>query len=287
MNSSVSRIIFLLTCPDQKGLVSKISGFLFKQGGNIISLHEHVETDEKIFFCRIVVEIEGVQLKKEEIEYKFVPIAVELNATWSVYLTARKIPVAVFVSKHEHCLQEILWRHTLEDYPVNVQLIISNHPDLRSMADHYQVPFYVFPITRDNKQEQEKKEIFLLKEHQIDTVILARYMQILSPLMLNSFPNKIINIHHSFLPAFAGGNPYQQAFERGVKIIGATSHYVTDDLDEGPIIEQDIIRISHRDSVRDLVRKGKDLERIVLAKALFYHAEHRVLVNGKKTIVFD
>jgi formyltetrahydrofolate deformylase len=195
--------------------------------------------------------------------------------------------VAVMVSKYEHCLQELLWRQRLAESAYEIPLVISNHPDLEHMADYHRIPYHLFPITKENKAEQEKAELELLKENNIDAIVLARYMQVLTPAFVNEYPNRIINIHHSFLPAFMGGNPYKQAYERGVKIIGATSHYVTEDLDEGPIIEQDIIRISHRDSVEDLRRRGRDLERIVLARAVSFHSENRILVNGRKTVVFE
>jgi formyltetrahydrofolate deformylase len=281
------KAILLFSCPDQKGLVSQISNFIFENGGNIISLHEHVDTIEKVFFMRVVWDMEGFGIPRGKIEEIFTPVAEKLKATWKINFAGKKLRIAIFVSRYEHCLQELLWRQRLKDYPAEIPLIISNHTDLKPMADYHLIPFYVFPVTKENKDEQELKEIELLRKNNIDTIVLARYMQILSSDFVNKYPNQIINIHHSFLPAFMGGNPYKQAYERGVKIIGATSHYVTEDLDEGPIIEQDIIRISHRDTTEDLIRKGRDLERIVLARAVHFHAEHRILVNGKKTIVFD
>jgi formyltetrahydrofolate deformylase len=283
----LKRAILLLSCPDRKGLVARLSAFISDRGGNIISLHEHVDTIEKTFFFRVVWDITDFAVPRERIESAFAPLAEELGATWKIHFTGRRLRIAVFVSRYEHCLQELLWRQRLAEYPVEIPLIISNHPDLKPMADYHGIPFYVFPITPENKEEQESKEQELLTENHIDTVVLARYMQILSGKFIELYPGQIINIHHSFLPAFMGGNPYKQAYERGVKIIGATSHYVTEDLDEGPIIEQDIVRISHRDTTEDLIRKGRDLERIVLARAVHYHAEHRVLLNGRKTIVFD
>jgi formyltetrahydrofolate deformylase len=202
-------------------------------------------------------------------------------------LDREKRRLAIFVSKYNHCLQEILWRHELGEFDAEIAVIISNHLDLSSLAERYHIPFHVFPITRDNKTHQESKELKLLKQENIDTVVLARYMQVLSPKYVEKYPHRIINIHHSFLPAFAGGNPYKQAYERGVKIVGATCHYVTDVLDEGPIIEQDIIRISHKDSLEDLIRKGRDLERLVFARGVRLHLQDRVLVHGRKTVVFD
>ncbi len=282
-----SKAILLLSCPDSKGLVARISGFISDGGGNIISLYEHVDTFEKIFFFRVVWDMENFRIPPARLEEAFAPLANELGATWKIHFKGRKLRIAVFVSRYEHCLQELLWRQRLADYPVEIPLIISNHPDVKPMADYHRIPFHIFPVTPETKIEQEKKELELLALNNIDTVVLARYMQIMSGNFIKIYPGQIINIHHSFLPAFMGGNPYKQAYERGVKIIGATSHYVTEDLDEGPIIEQDIVRISHRDTTEDLIRKGRDLERIVLARAVYFHAEHRVLLNGRKTIVFD
>ncbi len=285
--NSPTRAILLFSCPDQKGLVSMISGFIAQYGGNIISLHEHVDSFDKTFFLRVVWDMSGFDIPGNELDDAFNPVGKKFNANWSIRYTGRKLRIAVMVSKYEHCLQELLWRQRLPESAYEIPLIISNHPDLEPMAAYHQIPYHVFPITKENKDIQEQAELKLLNENNIDAVVLARYMQVLTQSFVDHYPNRLINIHHSFLPAFMGGNPYKQAYERGVKIIGATSHYVTEDLDEGPIIEQDIIRISHRDSVNDLVRSGRDLERIVLARAVNYHAEHRILVNGKKTVVFQ
>ena len=285
--NSPTRAILLFSCPDQKGLVSMISGFIAQYGGNIISLHEHVDSFDKTFFLRVVWDMDGFDIPGNELDDAFNPVGKKFNANWSIRYTGRKLRIAVMVSKYEHCLQELLWRQRLPESAYEIPLIISNHPDLEPMAAYHQIPYHVFPITKENKDIQEQAQLKLLNENNIDAVVLARYMQVLSKSFVDHYPNRLINIHHSFLPAFMGGNPYKQAYERGVKIIGATSHYVTEDLDEGPIIEQDIIRISHRDSVNDLVRSGRDLERIVLARAVNYHAEHRILVNGKKTVVFQ
>jgi formyltetrahydrofolate deformylase len=278
--------VLLLSCRDRVGLVSRISHFIFERGGNILSLNEHVDTDEKQFFIRLSWDMQNFTIPASEVHEAFAPMAKEFGASFSLKFMEKKLKIAIFVSKYAHCLQEILWRYSLNEFPVEVKLIISNHPDLEPLAAHHKIPYYIFPVTKENKAEVEKEEIKLLKENEIDTVVLARYMQILSPDFINEYPMQIINIHHSFLPAFIGGNPYKQAFDRGVKIIGATSHYVTEVLDDGPIIEQDIIRISHKDRVDDLKRKGRDLERIVLANALFYHSCHRILVHKNKTIVF-
>lgn len=279
--------ILLLSCPDRTGLVARISHFIFERGGNILDLDEHVDTDEQIFFLRLAWDMKHFSISDSELDEAFAPLAKEFNATWKINFAEKKLRVAMFVSKYDHCLQELLWRHSLGEFPIEIPLIISNHPDLQPLADHYGIHYHVFPVTKENKVEQEEKELALLREHTIDTIVLARYMQILSPRFVAEYPNRIINIHHSFLPAFVGGNPYKQAYQRGVKLIGATSHYVTEELDEGPIIEQDIIRISHKDTIDDLKRKGRDIERLVLARALHYHAEHRILIHGRKTIVFD
>jgi formyltetrahydrofolate deformylase len=288
MDTNASKqAILLFSSPDQQGLVSMITGFIAQYGGNIVSLHEHVDSYDQTFFLRVVWDMEHFEIPEDELKNAFYPLGTKFRANWNILFTARKLRVAVMVSKYEHCLQELLWRQRLPESAYEIPLIISNHPDLEPMAAYHRIPYHVFPITKDNKDSQEQAELKLLKEHDIDAVVLARYMQVLTSSFVANYPNRIINIHHSFLPAFMGGNPYKQAYERGVKIIGATSHYVTEDLDEGPIIEQDIVRISHRDSVKDLIRRGRDLERIVLAKAVNYHAEHRILVNGKKTVVFQ
>ncbi len=283
-NDRSTNAVLLLSCPDRTGLISRLSHFVFERSGNILDLDEHV--DGKHFFLRIAWDMTKFTVPESEVREAFTPLAKEFDATWQISFTSRKQRVAIFVSKLDHCLQEILWRQRSGEFDIEIPLIISNHEDLRSLAEQYNTPFAIFPIGKDNRSEQERNELSLLKEHRINTIVLARYMQILSPEFVDKFPNQIINIHHSFLPAFAGSDPYRQAYERGVKIIGATSHYVTKDLDEGPIIEQDIIRISHKDGVSDLVRKGRDLERLILARALYLHAQHRVLVHGKKTIVF-
>jgi len=277
----------LLSCPDQKGLVSEITSFISSNGGNITDLDEHVDPEESVFFIRIAWEMKDFKIPFHELNEAFTPIGNRSNADWKINFSDVKRKLAIFVSKYDHCLQEVLWRHNIGEYNSDISIIISNHRELESLADHYKIPFHYFPINKDNKVEQEQKEIELLHALKIDTIVLARYMQILSNEFVSEFPNQIINIHHSFLPAFIGGNPYKQAYERGVKIIGATSHFVTDNLDEGPIIAQDIVHVSHKDSLKDLIRKGRDLERLVLAKAIHYYLEHRILSYGGKTIVFE
>ncbi len=279
--------ILLWSCPDKKGLVSRISGFLYERGGNIIDLDEHVDRNEQMFFLRVAWDMKEFSVPPEKLHDAIHPLAKEYGARWTIRLNSRKRRLAVFVSKLGHCLQEILWRHGLGEFDAEIPLIVSNHSDLRPLAERYGIPFHFFPLGKQDKTEVEEKQLSLLASEQIDTIILARYMQILSPAFVRKYPEKIVNIHHSFLPAFAGANPYKQAFERGVKIIGATCHYVTDVLDDGPIIEQDIVRISHRDSLDDLIRKGRDLERLVLARGVRLHLEDRVLVHGRKTVVFD
>jgi formyltetrahydrofolate deformylase len=287
LNEKNLTAILLLSCPDRRGLVSRISHFIFERNGNIIDLDEHVNSQEARFFLRVAWDMKDFSVAPDDLEGAFLPMAKEFNAEWTIKLDRSKRRLAIFVSKSDHCLQEILWRHGLGDFDADPALIVSNHPDLKYLADRYQIPFHVFPILAENKTSQEEKELALLKAEKIDTIILARYMQVLSSKFVEQYPRRILNIHHSFLPAFAGSNPYKQAYERGVKIVGASSHYVTEALDEGPIIEQDIIRISHKDSLQDLIRKGRDLERLVLARALRLHLQDRVLVHGNKTIVFE
>jgi formyltetrahydrofolate deformylase len=279
--------ILLLSCADRPGLVSRISNFIFERGGNILDLDEHVDPVEKTFFIRVSWSTEMFSTPVSELEEAFAPLGQEFRASWNIRFPDRKTRVAIFVSRYDHCLQEILWRNRIGEFAVDIALIVSNHSDLAPLAAQYGIPFHVYSVSRENKHAMEQEEIDLLDNNAIDTIVLARYMQILSPRFVEHYPGRIINIHHSFLPAFVGSSPYRQAYERGVKIIGATSHYVTEELDQGPIIEQDIVRVSHKDTLDDLVRKGRDLERLVLAKALRLHSEHRILVNGKKTVVFD
>lgn len=277
--------ILLFSCKDQRGLVYEISSFIAVNNGNIIDLDEHVDSEEGMFFIRVAWEMESES--EINIRQKFEPLAKKFNAKWRIEFSSNIQKLAIFVSKYDHALQEILWRNKIGEFNCQIAVIISNHKELEELANSYKIPFYYFPITKENKEKQEVEEIKLLKELEIDVVILARYMQILSYKFVSTFKNKIINIHHSFLPAFIGGNPYKQAFERGVKMIGATSHFVSDDLDEGPIIAQDIIRINHKDNVQILIRKGRDLERLVLVNAIRLFLEHRVLVHKGKTIVFE
>jgi len=287
MDEEKPTAVLLLSCQDQNGLVARIANFIFERKGNILDLSEHVDSQGKQFSIRVAWDISNFTIKESQINEAFVPLAKEYNANWKICFLAKKIKTAIFVSKTDHCLHEILWRYSQNEFNADISLIISNHYDLEPLARQYNIPFYVTPITKETKLDQEQKQVALLKKYNVETIILARYMQILSSGFIALYPSNIINIHHSFLPAFIGRNPYKQAFERGVKIIGASSHFATKDLDEGPIIEQDVVRISHRDSIKDLIRKGSDLERLVLVKAIRLHTQHRIIVSGKKTIIFD
>jgi formyltetrahydrofolate deformylase len=283
----MEKAILHFICPDQPGLVSIISSFIFERKGNILSLNEYVDTDTRTFFLRVAWDMQGFELDEQKFREEFGKFGERFSGSWEIYYSSRRLRVAIFVSKYDHCLRDLLWRYNMQEFPIEVPLIISNHSDLKHIGERYDIPFYVFPLTKEDKRKREEEELSLLKEQNVDTIVLARYMQILSPEFVKHYPNRIINIHHSFLPAFIGGNPYRQAYDRGVKIIGATSHFVTEALDEGPIIEQDISRITHRDEVKDLIRKGRDLERLVLARALKLYSEQRVLVHGRKTVIFE
>lgn len=280
-------VILLLSCPDRKGLVAKISNFIFSHNGNIVHADQHTSKRGKIFFMRIEWELKGFSLSREEIPVEFEKLASQFEMKWALRFTDYVPRMAVFVSKHLHCLNDLILRRRLGEFNAEIPLVISNHTDARESVEQCGIKFFHFPITAQNKAEQEKLEIALLQEMKIDVVVLARYMQILTSRFLKAYTYKVINIHHSFLPAFVGANPYQQAYDRGVKIIGATGHYVTERLDEGPIIAQDVIKISHRDTIADIQTKSKDLERIVLARALRLHLENKILVYGAKTVVFE
>lgn len=279
--------VLLLSCPDRKGLVARLSNFIFQNNGNIVHADQYTSKRGKIFFMRIEWELKGFLLTREEIPGALAPLADQFEMKWALHFTDYVPRMAVFVSKHLHCLNDLILRRRMGEFKAEIPLVISNHPDARESVEQFGIKFFHFPVTAQNKAEQEKMEIGLLREMNIDVVVLARYMQILTGKFLKAYPYKIINIHHSFLPAFAGANPYQQAYDRGVKIIGATGHYVTENLDEGPIIAQDVIKISHRDTIADIQTKSKDLERIVLARALRLHLENKILVYGSKTIVFE
>ncbi len=278
----------LLHCPDKPGILAEVTDFITVNKGNIVYLDQYVDHVENIFFMRIEWELKDFLIPKEKIEDYFSTLyAQKYEMHFRLYFSDVKPRMALFVSKMSHCLFDILARYTAGEWHVEIPLIISNHPDLAPVAERFGIPFHVFPVTKENKAEQEQAELKLLAENNISFIVLARYMQVLSETMIEAFPNKIINIHHSFLPAFVGARPYHAAFQRGVKIIGATSHYVTSELDAGPIIEQDVVRISHKDTVEDLVNKGKDLEKIVLSRAVQKHIERKVLAYKNKTVVFN
>ena len=278
----------LLHCPDKPGILAEVTDFITVNKGNIIYLDQYVEHVENIFFMRIEWELKDFLVPQEKIEDYFRTLyGQKYEMDFRLYFSDVKPRMAIFVSKMSHCLFDMLARYTAGEWNVEIPLIISNHPDLQHVAERFGIPFYLFPITKETKEEQERKEMELLAKHKITFIVLARYMQVISEQMINAYPNKIINIHHSFLPAFVGAKPYHAAFQRGVKIIGATSHYVTTELDAGPIIEQDVVRITHKDSIEDLVNKGKDLEKIVLSRAVQKHIERKILAYKNKTVIFS
>ena len=278
----------LLHCPDKPGILAEVTDFITVNKGNIIYLDQYVDHAENIFFMRIEWELKNFLIPQEKIEDYFATLyAQKYEMFFRLYFSDTKPRMAIFVSKMSHCLFDLLARYTAGEWNVEIPLIISNHPDLQHVAERFGIPFYLFPITKETKEEQEKKEMELLAKHKVNFIVLARYMQVISERMIDAYPNRIINIHHSFLPAFVGAKPYHAAFERGVKIIGATSHYVTTELDAGPIIEQDVVRITHKDTVEDLVNKGKDLEKIVLSRAVQKHIERKVLAYKNKTVIFS
>ena len=278
----------LLHCPDKPGILAEVTDFITVNKGNIIYLDQYVDHVENIFFMRIEWELKDFLVPQEKIEDYFATLyAQKYEMNFRLYFSDTKPRMAIFVSKMSHCLFDLLARYTAGEWNVEIPLIISNHPDLQHVAERFGIPFHLFPITKETKEEQEKKEMELLAKHKITFIVLARYMQVISEQMINAYPNRIINIHHSFLPAFVRAKPYHAAFERGVKIIGATSHYVTTELDAGPIIEQDVVRITHKDTVQDLVNKGKDLEKIVLSRAVQKHIERKVLAYKNKTVIFN
>jgi formyltetrahydrofolate deformylase len=275
----------LISCPDQRGLVAKLSNFIYANGGNIVHADQHTDFLAGLFLSRIEWQLDGFKLPRDVIRPAFGAIADPLDATWTLHFSDATPRLAIWVSRQDHCLYDLLWRHRAQELNAEIPLIISNHESLRPIAEQFNIDFHHIPITAETKPEQEAKQLELLQQYRIDLVVLAKYMQVLSAEFVSQFSN-VINIHHSFLPAFAGANPYQRAYERGVKIIGATAHYVTADLDQGPIVEQDVVRVSHRDETADLIRKGKDLERMVLARAVRLHLQNRVLVYGNRTVVF-
>ena len=283
-NNAVIRI----HCPDKEGIIASVTNFIKNYDGNVVALDQHVDIADNHFFMRVEWEMESFQLSFDETKKHFQKkIADPFQMHWTLDSTNHTPRMALFVSRLSHCIYDLLARFQANELEVDIPVIVSNHLESKHIAEQFGIEFHHFPITKENKNEQEEKELILLKEKGVDFVVLARYMQIISPEFIKSYPNKIINIHHSFLPAFAGAKPYHAAYERGVKIIGATSHYVTENLDAGPIIDQDIIRISHNDSIRSLVQKGKDIEKIVLSRAVKAHVNRKTLVYKNRTIIFD
>ncbi|MCM4158044.1 formyltetrahydrofolate deformylase [Gramella sp. AN32] len=282
----MSKITLLIHCPDTSGIIAAVTSFFYENKGNIIYIDQYVDVENKIFFMRLECEFKNL-INSDSFKNEFRNrIGDPYHMSWHLFPAKAKLKMAVFVSKYEHCLYDILGRYRSGELNVEIPLIISNHPDLEPIAKSFDIPFYHIPVIKGKKEEAEAQQLELLKENQIDVIVLARYMQIISERLIKTFPNGIINIHHSFLPAFAGAKPYHFAYKRGVKIIGATCHYVTEELDAGPIIEQDITRISHSHSVKDLILKGRDLEKIVLARGIKLHLDRKTLVYNNKTIVF-
>jgi formyltetrahydrofolate deformylase len=277
----------LVTCPDTRGIVAAIADFLYQHNANILHADQHQDAENNLFLMRVQWDLDGFSLDEGSFNAAFAPIAAKFSMVWQLKLSLKKTRVAIMVSQYDHCLADLLHRHKSGELVCDIPLIISNHRDTEDLAKFYGIDFHHIVVTKDNKTESEAAQFKLFDDYKIDLIVLARYMQILSPAFVTRYPQRIINIHHSFLPAFIGAKPYHRAFERGVKLIGATSHYVTEVLDEGPIIEQDIDRISHRDQVEDLIQKGRDLERSVLAKAVRWHIENRILLYANKTVIFD
>ena len=279
-------IVFLIRCEDQRGLIAKISSFFYERKYNILSCQQFTDEIQNEYFMRIKLDGQGVSFTRKELAQQFEALAETLHLTWSVHYASDVANTAILVSKASHCLFDLLERQHQQKIKTHIPLIISNHPDLEYLANQFRVPFYCLPVDRSDKAAQEAQMQELLQRHHIDLVVLARYMQILSPEFVAHYPGRIINIHHAFLPAFKGASPYRRAYERGVKMIGATAHYATDDLDEGPIIEQDVARVSHASNPASLASIGADIERTVLTRAVRSHLEHRIIVTGNRTIVF-
>jgi formyltetrahydrofolate deformylase len=278
----------LVSCPDQKGLNAAIHDFIFRANGNTLHADEHLDAERNLFLMRVEWDMAGFAIDMRDFAKHFQPIADRFNMQWRVAVSSYRPKVAIFVSRYDHCLVDLLYRQHSGELACEIPVVISNHKDVQEWADFYKVPLEVIPVTKENKAEAERQQLEILKPHGIDLIVLARYMQVLSSDFIRHYPpHHIINIHHSFLPAFIGGKPHQQAYDRGVKLIGATSHYVTEVLDDGPIIEQDVVRISHRDTTEDLIQKGRDLEKVVLSRAVRWHIENRILLYGNKTVIFD
>ena len=289
MNNATSKsAILLIHCPDQKGIVISITEYIFKNGGNILYLDQHVDTERQVFFMRVEWDLHDFTIADRKIgEYFETLVAKRYSMNWRLHFSDEIPRMALFVSKQPHCFYDILARYEAGEWQVEIPLIISNHTDMQTAAGRLGIDYVHLPVTGDNRAVQERKQLELLQQYRIDFIVLARYMQILSDGFIGNYPDRIINIHHSFLPAFPGARPYHSAYDRGVKIIGATSHYATAELDAGPIIEQDVVRVSHEDSVEDMIRKGRDLEKMVLARAVWHHLHHNIMVYENRTLVFE
>ncbi len=284
----MSTITLVIQCPDQKGIIAEVTQFIYRHKGNILYIDQYVDRENQAFFMRLESEFTGDLQAIEQFQQAFAEGPAEkYQMNWSLHPQQKKLRMALFVSKYDHCLYDLLGRFKSGELEVEIPFILSNHLDLQPIAESFGIPYFHIPVTKDSKAQAEEEQLALLKQHKVSCIVLARYMQIISPKIIDEYPNNIINIHHSFLPAFPGAKPYHSAFARGVKIIGATSHYVTEELDAGPIIEQDVAHVSHTHSVSQLVAKGRDLEKIVLARAVKNHLAHKVMVYGNKTIVFS
>jgi formyltetrahydrofolate deformylase len=279
--------ILLVQCPDRKGINAAISDFLYRNDGNILNFEQHQTPEDRQYLARIEWDLEGFEVDFRNFPQRFAPIAEQFSMQWRTALSSYRPRVAIFVSREDHCLVDLLYRQRTGELACEIVLIVSNHPDAKPVAEFYRIPYCIIAVTKEDKTDAEQQELDLLRKHEIDLIVLARYMQILSSDFIHHFPRQIINIHHSFLPAFVGAKPHKQAYERGVKLIGATAHYVTEVLDDGPIIEQGVERISHRDTLEDLVTKGRDLEKLVLSRAVRWQIENRILLYGNKTVIFE
>lgn len=283
----MSSAILLIDCPDRKGIVATVADFLYRHGANILHADQHQDHDLGVFFTRVEWALDEFDLDRAGVEREFAPIAARFEMRWRLEYTAAPLRMAILVSRYDHCLADLLHRWHIRELPAEIPLILSNHEDARALSEFHGIPFEVVPVEAAHKAEAEARQLALLEQHRVDLIVLARYMQVLSPEFVARYPQRIINVHHSFLPAFTGAKPYHAALRRGVKLIGATSHYVTEVLDDGPIIEQAVERVSHRDRLEDFIEKGRDLERVVLARAVRWHLEHRVLCYAGKTVIFD
>lgn len=282
----MKKLTLLINCKDQPGIIAATTNFISNNGGNIIYVDQHVDRQQEVFFMRI--EFEFKTILKEDFSKNFeISIANNFQMNWKLFDFQKPLNMGLFVSKYDHCIYDILGRYKSGEFCINIPFIVSNHKDLKPIADNFGINFYYVPVDKDNRIKSTKRHIKLLKNYKIDFIVLARYMQIIPNEIIDIYPSKIINIHHSFLPAFVGAKPYHSAFKRGVKIIGATSHYVTSELDQGPIIEQDVVRVSHVNTIKDLISKGRDLEKIVLSKAIKYHIDQKVMVFNNKTVIFN